>query len=241
MRTPLEHRRRQNGASLVEFVIVFPIAVLFVLTLIQVGFIYMAKLTLNHATFTAARVGSLHNADPKVIREALLRGLIPFYQNSLTSDDAKRLLTAWGVAQLDNTPTPLTPWAAQIDRLSPNPDTFADFGVKDPSTGKVYIPNDNLEWRSLGVGSKSKVHIRDANLLKIRVTYGYEMHIPLIGGVIKRMMCGGTIGPEAFGNVSVLESLYGISHFDLCVRYFMHNRIPIESMAIVEMQTPAYQ
>jgi hypothetical protein len=106
MRTPLERRRRQNGASLVEFVIVFPMAVLFVLTLIQVGFIYMAKLTLNHATFTAARVGSLHNADPKVIREALLRGLIPFYQNSLTSDDAKRLLTAWGSHSWTTPPRP---------------------------------------------------------------------------------------------------------------------------------------
>jgi len=238
MRTPRERRRRQGGASLVEFVIVFPMAVLFVLSLIQVGFIYMAKLTLNHATFMAARVGSLHNANQGVIRDALIRGLTPFYQNSLTTDDASRLLKASLYAQADNK---LTPWAVQVDRLSPTVDTFSDFGVKDPSTGKVYIPNDSLEWRSLSVGSKSKVHIRDANLLKIRVTYGYEMRIPLIAGVIKRMMCGGTIGPDAFGNVSVLESLYGVSHFDLCVRYFNNNRIPIESMAIVEMQTPAYQ
>ena len=75
--------RRSRGASMIEFAIVFPIAALFVLGLIQLGFMYMARLTLNHATFIAAREGSIHNANSAVIREALIRGLSAFYQRQL--------------------------------------------------------------------------------------------------------------------------------------------------------------
>ena len=123
-------RRRGAGATLVEFVVVFPLAVLFVLSLLQAGFVYMAKLTLNHATFMAARVGSLNNARDDVIREALLRGLNPFYQDGSQNDDKLRLGAAYLAAKADNLGA--LPWGLRIDKLSPSPDAFADFGVRDP-------------------------------------------------------------------------------------------------------------
>jgi TadE-like protein len=233
----LSTRRGARGASIVEFAIVFPLAVLFVLSLIQVGFLHMAKLTLNQATFMAARAGAMNNGRREVMDAVLVRGLSPFYQDSTIADEKTRLTKAFLAAQVDKA----MPWGAKIDALSPSKEAFDDFGVKDPKTKVVYIPNDNLEWRTLGVGAKSKVNIRDANLLKIRVTYGYEMKVPLIAGVIARTMCGGSIGVEAFGNVSLLESLYGIRHPILCAQYFNRGRIPIESVAIVEMQSPAHK
>lgn len=230
------NRRRSRGVSLLEFVIVFPLAALFVLGLIQTGFVYMAKLTLNHATFMAARAGSLHNANQSVIKEALVRGLTPFYQDSTDTNTATRLGKAYIEAKADAIAF------LQVDKpLSPSADAFSDFGVKDPTTKVVYIPNDHLEWRDLSVGATSKVNIRDANLLKIRVVYGYHLKIPLIAGVLKRVMCSGSIGVQAWGNVSLLESVYGLKKPDLCLRYYLLDRMPIESTAIVEMQSPAFQ
>jgi hypothetical protein len=227
-------RRLNRGVSTVEFLVVFPLAALLVLGLIQAGFIYMAKLTLNHATFMAAREGSLHNADMTTIRNALTRGLIPFRQDSTQTNMAKRLTKA--SLEVNTIEQPFL----SVDRLAPNDDTFKDFGVKDPTTKATYIPNDHLEWRTLGTGPTSKVNIRDANLLKLNVMYGYEMKVPLISGVIKRMMCGGTTGVAAWGDVNVLDSVYkGIGN--QCLRYYLFNRIPLQATAIVEMQSPAIQ
>jgi hypothetical protein len=176
-------RRRQRGITLVEFAIVFPVASLFVLGLIQTGLVYMAKLTVNHATFMAARVGATHNASEKEMREAVIRGLSPFYQDSTDSNDLTRLAKAYAASKLDNIPL-ARPWAAKVEVLNPSPDAFTDFGVRDPRTRVTYIPNDNLEWRSLDLGSRSKMNIRDANLLKIRVTYGYELKVPVVAGML---------------------------------------------------------
>ncbi|MEO6279423.1 TadE family protein [Roseateles sp.] len=228
--------RRQRGATLMEFVIVFPLAALLVLGLIQAGFVYMAKLTLNHATFMAARVGATHNADVATMRAALNRGLIPFHQNNFETNDSKRLALALVSVKAND----LIPYRrAELTRLNPSPQSFADFGVKDPKVKATYIPNDNLEWRTTAVGAQSQQNLRDANLLKIRVVYGYELKVPLMAGIIKRVMCSGSSAVEAWGDVSVLQSAYKLAH-PHCL-YFLNDRMPIESTAIVEMQSPAYQ
>lgn len=226
-------RTGHQGATLVEFVIVFPLAVLFVLGLIQAGFAYMAKLQLNNAAFMAARVGALNNADTDKIEEAVLRGLNPFYQDGGTANDFARIGAAYVRSQV---------MTATVDRLTvtllnPSPDAFADFGIDDPVKGVTYIPNDNLEWRS-GRGSASNLEIRDANLLKIKVVYGYELKVPLMAGVLRRMMCGGSIGVAAWGNVDWADAIAGPASSD-CLTYYMLGRLPIESYAIVEMQSRA--
>lgn len=228
--------RRQRGITLVEFAIVFPVATLFVLGLVQTGLVYMAKLTVNHASFMAARVGATHNASEKVMREAVIRGLSPFYQDSTDTNDLTRLARAYLLSQKDN--LGVLPWAAKVEILNPSPDAFTDFGVRDPRSRVTYIPNDNLEWRSLDLGSRSKMNIRDANLLKVRVTYGYELKVPLVAGMLSRVMCGGTIGVDAYGDVKPWEAVFGPVSQE-CLRYYMHGRIPIESYAIVQMQSRA--
>ena len=244
--------RRQYGASMVEFVIVFPVAALFVLTLIQVGFIYMAKSTLNNATFMAARAGALNNANPDVIKEALIRGLIPFYQDSTDTNDFTRLGKAYLLAKGD-VDFSIVPWQTKIELLSPSNDTFADYGVRDPVKRVTYIPNDNLQFRRQDVtgagtsiaGSRSKVNIRDANLLKLKVVYGYQLKVPLVGYVMKSVMCGsGDTGVAAWGNTNLLEAIER-GNMSICAKYYYGGgvtdavRIPIESYAIVEMQSRA--
>ncbi|MBQ0933158.1 TadE/TadG family type IV pilus assembly protein [Ideonella alba] len=232
---PAWAQRLQQGASLVEFVIVFPFAVLFMLGLIQVGFVFMAKTTLNHATFMAARVGATHNASRSAMNEALARGLSPFYQDGSHRNDHTRLALALAQAKVDSL------LFSDLTVLSPSPEAFADFGVRDPVKGVTYIPNDNLAFRSQAVQPKSKMNLRDANLLKIKVVYGYEMKVPLMAGVVRRVMCGGDAGVDAWGDVSITESTFGLSHPVLCARYYQRGRLPIEAYALVEMQSPAYQ
>lgn len=50
--------QHQRGASMVEFVIAGPTAILVTLALIQLGMMMVAKHVLNEATFEAARVGA---------------------------------------------------------------------------------------------------------------------------------------------------------------------------------------
>ncbi len=226
---------RQRGVSLIEFTIVFPVAVLFVLALIQTGFVFMAKSTLSHATFMAARAGAINNARDSVIKEAMIRGLSPFYQNATHTDDSTRLALAYAEAKLDAV------LFLKIQKLSPSAAAFKDFGVKDPATKVVAIPNDNLEWRSNVLGSTSKVNIRDANLLRIRTVYAYELKVPLMAWVVSRVMCGGSAGVEAWGNVSLLDSVYGLKKPVDCALYYQQGRMPIESVATIEMQSAAIQ
>jgi hypothetical protein len=241
---------------MVEFAIVFPVAVLFVLSLIQIGFFYMAKLTLNHATFMAARVGALNHADPNVIKAALARGLSPFYQDSSISGNLQRLTLAY----LNPDPRQDSayrdvylpvPWQTQITMLNPSDDTFADYGVPDAPHRVRFIPNDNLQWRRMDVtgsgqpiaSSRSKQTLADANLLKLKVVYAYKLKVPLVGYVLKRLMCGGDTGVSAWGDTSTLDALERGSP-QTCLRYYESDpsgavRIPIESFAIVEMQSRA--
>jgi hypothetical protein len=244
--TRLQHSlakpRRQRGATLVEFVVVFPLAVLFVLSLIQFGIVYMMKLELNHAAFMAARAGSMNHADPDIIRNTLLRGLNQSFEKQDTTSDAGRI----GLSDLSHVKPleiadPLQ--TVKVDIVNPSPAAFKDFGVVDPTAKPkvTYIPNDNIEFRSDAVGSTSKMNLRDANLLKIRVVYGYELKVPLMASVMKRLMCGGSTGVTAWGGqVSIVDSEF-LPTSKQCLLYYDRNRIPLEAWATVDMQSAAYK
>jgi hypothetical protein len=176
----------------------------------------------------------MNNADSSVIRNTLVKGLNPFYEQGAITNDAQRIDKAALVA----TAKTLLPGTLSIDILSPSKEAFNDFGLTDPTTRVKYIPNDNLEWRSTALGKSSKVNIRDANLLKLRVVYAYDLKVPLMAGVIKRIMCGGKIGVGAWGNVSALDAEY-LPFSQNCLLYYRQGRVPIESFAIVEMQSRA--
>lgn len=205
-----------RGASLVEFVLVFPVALLLVLALVQCGLLGWGKLSLNHLTFMAARHGALHHADEDAITAAVVRGLVPFHQNSWQRNDALRVLEAFAQAQRE------ARTYLQVERLSPNERTFDDFGIE--REGRREIPHDNLRWRLTTIGLRSGVHIQDANLLKIKVTYGQELKVPLMGALLRSLLCRGASGHSP--------------HSD-CARYYASNRVPLVAFAVVEMQSPA--
>lgn len=215
-----------RGSALTEFVIVGPVAILFTFVLVQAGMLYMAKLTLNNATFMAARAGSTEHANPTSIRLSLIKGLIPFYQDATNGNDLGRLATAAARAGFDY------PLNVDLDVLSPSKEAFQVYGIRQGAV--TYIPNDNLEFRTATPMNGASISLRDANILRIKVTYGYELKVPLMQAVVKRIMCPFVAGSDvaAWDRFTLLP--LGASADCL---YYLRGRVPIVSFATVQMQS----
>ncbi|HEY3786497.1 MAG TPA: TadE family protein [Steroidobacteraceae bacterium] len=226
---PQAGRAAQAGATMVEFAIVIPIALLLVLGIIQLGLMFSAKEVVNEAAFLAARAGAVQNAQVAPMTAAMQKGLIPFYQDTTTTDPAARLLAALAAARQDAN-------FLTIQVLNPTPEAFQAFGTtSDASQGHRYIPNDNLEYRPHT--PISGLSIQDANALRIQVTYGYQLKVPLMQSVINAIMCGIGGGLNAFG----ANSGPGAGTANDCTTYYSQGRVPIVAYATVQMQTPAWQ
>ncbi|SPE25115.1 TadE family protein [Burkholderiales bacterium] len=219
----------QRGVTMVEFAIVSPLALLLVLGIVQLGLMLVAKEIVNEAAFVAARAGAVDHAQTTTMTSALQRALVPFYQDTTDSNDYTRLGTAWVRAQLDLG----NPLNLDLKVLNPSPEAFADFGLSD-TQNHTYIPNDSLEYRTHARdGQSSGQSIQDANALKIRVTYAYELKVPLMRVVFQSVMCN---GPDAFGR----GGGSGLATALECQQYYSRGRVPIVTYATVQMQTPAW-
>lgn len=208
--TPLKRGRRPRGAALVEAAIALPILIVVILAAIQFGFVYQAKATLNHAALQAARAGVVRNGEPAALRHGLAQGLAP-----LSSPDASLQGAVRAVASIEA--ELLTD--ARIRILNPTRESFDDFATD--VDGVRELPNDRLHTRSTQVGPRGGLNIQDANLLRVEITYGYELKVPLVNGFLSRLslLTGGRIDPF---------------HEQLLRR----NRLPISATATVRMHSP---
>lgn len=204
-----QSRRLIRGAAIVEATIALPVLLVVILAVIQFGFVYQAKATLNHAALQAARAGAVSNATPAALRRGLAQGLAP-----LTSPDASLRGVAESIARIEG--ELLTD--ARIRVLNPTREAFDDFAVE--VEGVRELPNDRLHARDPQPGASGGLNIQDANLLRVEITYGYELKVPLVNGFISRLL-GLTRDSDAF-------------HRQLLRR----NRLPITSTATVRMQSP---
>jgi len=208
--TTPKRARRQRGAALIEAAIALPILIVVILAAIQFGFVYQAKATLNHAALQAARAGAVRNGQPSALRHGLALGLAP-----LASPDASLQGAAEAVARIDA--ELLTD--ARIRILNPTRESFDDFATD--VDGVRELPNDRLHTRSANVGDRGGLNIQDANLLRVEITYGYELKVPLVNGFLSRLSLLTTGEVDPF-------------HEQLLRR----NRLPISSTATVRMQSP---
>ncbi|OBX65578.1 hypothetical protein A9299_08180 [Moraxella osloensis] len=177
-------RNSQKGASLTEFIVVTPMIFLLGMLGVQYTLMYNAKSNLTYAGYEAARAGAIHHADPQKIQEGLLKGLLPYLNangNALvkTSNGTVDNIAMLKQAQLTEAPF------MKIEIISPNKQAFDDFNNPTlqqllKTTHKV-IPNKQTDFENLKdkVGSSSGLTIAEANVLKLRVTYGYKPEIPL--------------------------------------------------------------
>jgi Flp pilus assembly protein TadG len=225
--------RMQRGATLVEFVVVAPTLLFLLMNLIQYGLLYHAKSQLNYATFEAARAGTVSSADPVAIRTAFTRAMTGYYGGGTTT---AQLATSYAKALADTTAANV-----RIEILSPTKESFDDYAspalATKLGTSSRVIPNSNLAFIKCPVdvpgcqndpkSNASGQTLLDANLLKIRITYGIpeRKQIPLAGKFMTWALGFLNSGdPDAFRAGLVAAG-----------------RIPVVTATVMRMQSPAYE
>ncbi|MEL0585312.1 MAG: DUF6531 domain-containing protein [Candidatus Thiodiazotropha sp. (ex. Lucinoma kazani)] len=208
---------RQRGVAMTELLISLPALLLMGLGGWQTALLYDAKTTLNYATFEAARKGAVTHAQSDPMRQELGLRLAPLFGGD---GSPRKAITAITRASLDVQ----DPRFTEFEIINPTVEAFDDFGreIVDPRSNDVHfaIPNSHLRWRNRSVSETSGVNIQDANLLKVKVTYGYQLKVPLMDRVIPAVMR--LVDPEH-------------------ALYYNSRRLPITSVATVRMQSDAWR
>lgn len=244
--------RRMGGQAMVEYVVILPCLLFFILGALQLSLIYQAKNTLNYATFLAARQGALHNGKLCVgalcssggMTLGLAYGLAPLYTRSTQMADKSTYAQAVSQALLDinldlpvngnviTTTNPTTAWVNQAKRDDP----YKVLTVKS-------VPNDNLLYRT---ERYSNISIQDGNILKIKTKYCFKMEIPFANRIIYTL--NNSIGVFSLGGSSPTsgwtDMLGYIVPTDTCkVLNGLKGSssgwyLPLVSTAAIRMQTP---
>jgi len=219
-------RYKARGASTVEFVVVAPVLALMGLGTVQAGLAYHAKTVLNYATFEAARTGATHHALSGPMRRELAARLAPVIGGD-GSDAAAA--GAIGASLAAGTVNPLDAAFTRVRVLNPSTEAFDHFSIRSRESGRDAIPNSHLRFRAgaaagtdpaAGIDPVSGVDLRDANLLRIEVTYGFDLKVPLIGAL-----------------AAPLLTLYDPAHAD----YHAAGKLPLTSVATVRMQSEVWR
>ena len=181
--------KKQRGQSMVEFAVVFIPMMFLILAAIQFVLIYQTKITLNYATFEAARAGSLENASRKAVDNGFARGFSPLFARFATThkDDKTgygELLEGVNKAR-KLVRQELDEKFVKIELLNPKENMFRSF----PNNT---IPNDHLGFRKPTNG----VNLQDANLLKIRITYCMKLIVPMVSNFITTVAGGSCAAPK---------------------------------------------
>ena len=208
----ITRRKAQRGQAVTETVVVIAVFGVFLLGLFQMILFYRAKSLVDYAALQAARSGAVHGAQLSAMKTGLARGLMPLYTHS-PSNTAATEAYAEALVAANN---PLT---AHIEVISPTRAAFADWKERQYD-GVDAIPNDSLPYRSSAPGGRSGLTVQDANVLKIRVVYGYKMIVPVVDKIVIAAV-------RLSGGLSAQERLMLES-----------GRLPIVAQAIVRMQTP---
>ncbi len=185
---PQRLRHRCRGAGLVEFVLVAPTLLAMTMAALQYAMVFHAKFNLSYAALEGARAGALNHASPFSIRAALARALTPYYGGGT---DLATLADSAARARADLST------ALRIEILSPTRASFDDYhssaAARRAGTDERTIPSSGLAFRSCPQDRPGCNHdplhnasgqtLADANLLKLRVTWGLppEKQMPLAG------------------------------------------------------------
>lgn len=240
-----KRKKYQNGVSLTEFIIIAPLILFIGLIGIQYGLIYIARLNVTYAAYEAARAGAIYNADPARIQNAFFKGLVPYFSTSgihLPGDThinspIKKInpnLVEVGLQGYALKEIIKKTESAFISMHMVNPSKASFDDWSDPILMKAYqiktgqivriIPNDNLDTKSKTIKDKSKQNIQDANVLKLRFTYGYEPRIPMMKNIF-----------------SSLTSFFTSNRDAVNLRILAAGRIPIVVDISAQMLSPAIE
>jgi hypothetical protein len=262
-----------RGASMIEFVIMAPLLLLVGLGVVQTGQVFHGKSALNFALQEAARMGAVSNGDIGKIQQGFVRGLVPYMGGSTSrvnfetrqAEVARDLLVGAGSGWM------------RLRQLSPSQESFSDWAENsfDESGNAVReIPNANLAMLRCAppsglpaggtagvkastacsggepIGAASQQTLADANLLKLELTYGVRMGIPVVNRIVggALAMAKGCRTPEAqrVGALNLGTPQVVVGNPAECAHYLARDergnwapRMPVNLSVTVRMQTPA--
>lgn len=180
---------------MIEFTIVGPALTLIGTLILQFTFIFNAKNLVNHAGFMAARAGSMGNATLSSIENAYAQALIPLYGGGLNNEEIVASLVKARADLIGN---------ARIEIINPTKESFddwADTSLKDKYKARA-IPNAGMNFKDLTqVKNNSGQTLQDANLLKLKITHGYELKIPLASTLMQMLMKWSDSGTDSFATL----------------------------------------
>jgi TadE-like protein len=167
---------------MLEFTVVGSVLLLLGLALVQYGLLFFAKNQMNHATLMAARAASMEHASLGHAKAAYIKTMVPVYGGGRNGTElAESLVRAKEDIGIH----------ATFELLNPTKESFNDFN--DPTLQATVgrgrgpdgrnarvIPQSHQYLHAGDVKPASGQNIEDANLLKIRITQGYEPKLPLM-------------------------------------------------------------
>lgn len=178
----------QRGAGAAEFVIVAPALLALTLAMLQTGLAFHARSIVNYASFEAARAGSVANAGLASMHLAFARAMTTYYGGGR---DLAELADSFAAAQLD------LATALRIEIVSPTRESFDDYHspaaarrlrttarvIPSALPGVLGCPADRRDCNNDPASNRSGQTLADANLLKLRVTWGLPpaKQVPLAG------------------------------------------------------------
>jgi len=171
----------QRGSTMIEFTLVGPLIMLLGLAMLQYGMLFFAKNQINYAAFMAARAGATDHASLAAVQEAYVHALVPLYGGGQSPQQLAEALARATADVGDN---------LRIELLNPTKESFDDWNDTALQTalhtnGKRVIPNANLAFKDQTVRAASGQTIQDANLIKLRITQGYQPKVPVVANLYK--------------------------------------------------------
>lgn len=216
---PAVGRRGIDGQSMVELIIAVPVLMFMILAVVQFVLLYRVKTTLDYATLMAARAGAVTGVNRGEMSKAYLKGMLPLLTRRESMQELQAAyMRGW---------TQIIPHT-RIEVISPTRAAWNEFKERQ-FNGRDALPNDTLAYRSDAVGA-SGVNVQDANLLKIRIVYDAPLIVPFMGLVLG--------GKSEYLKMSALEKADLVRN-PILTR--LTGRFPVESSAIVRMQSPIYE
>lgn len=223
--------RQQRGAGLVEATVVWPLFFFVVLLIVQAGLVFHARSSVNYALHEAARAGTVGHARIETINAAFQRAMLPYHGGGRSVDELRQSATR---AAAD-----LTAAAVRIEILSPTQESFDDYAspraqqalqADEPVIPNVALdvlrcPRDRPGCNHDPARNRSGQTLADANLLKLRVTYGIPAakQVPLAGRFYTWALArSGAVDDDAFARALVADG-----------------RIPVIGHTLMRMQSDA--
>jgi len=230
---------KNRGQALTEFIIIMPLFFVLLFGTFEMVYMYRAKATFNTATFEAARAGALNHARLAPMRTKLISGMLAQYVKG--DKGTTGIIKAYGLATAFE--LAMNKFSPVITITSPTKEIFTHFKVKrmiklkGDTKEKLQdiLPNDNLNLRATTTknitvgGASQKINIQDANLLKIKSYWCYEMKVPIIKNLIYEIV---SITPSV--EQKVCNKLTTISGLLSNAKF-----IAISSQSVIRMQSSA--